>query len=265
MTVWRIDRKWGGAGNFNGTGDDMNRKLVTRIVVVALIVGLIVLFKALGLGEYFTLSYIKARQGQFMQMYQANPALVLGSYFAVYVAVTALSLPAAAVLTLLGGALFGFWATLVAVSFASTIGATLACAAARFVLREWVQDRFGARLERINRGVEREGAFYLFTLRLVPLFPFWLINLAMGLTRMRMWTFYWVSQVGMLAGTAVYVNAGKQLGEIQRLGDVMSVELLVSFAILGIFPLAAKKFLDLYRKKTGRKAVEEIAKQESPT
>jgi len=160
-------------------------------------------------------------------------------FFLVYVAVTGLSLPGAAVMTLIAGAIFGLlWGTVI-VSFASTLGATLAFLASRFLLREWVQGKFGDKLKPINDGVAREGAFYLFALRLVPAFPFFVINLVMGLTPIRTWTFYWVSQIGMLAGTIAYVYAGTQLGEFR-----ISVGLLVAFAILGIFPLAAKKALD---------------------
>jgi uncharacterized membrane protein YdjX (TVP38/TMEM64 family) len=146
---------------------------------------------------------------------------VIGGYFRVYVAVTALSLPGAAIMTLLaGGAIFGLWVGTLVVSFASSIGATLAMLAARYVLRDSVKARFGARLAEIDRGVEREGAFYLFTLRLVPLFPFFVINLVMGLTAMKARTFYWVSQLGMLAGTLVYVNAGTQLAQIESLKGI---------------------------------------------
>ena len=160
---------------------------------------------------------------------------------AIYVIVTSLSLPGAVVMTLAGGAFFGLVTGTIVVSFASTIGATLACAVSRFLLRDWVHGKFGERIARVNEGVEREGAFYLFTLRLIPVFPFWLINLAMGVTRMRLVTFYWVSQIGMLAGTVVYVNAGKELAKIDSLKGIVSPQLLGSFAILGVFPIAAKK------------------------
>ncbi|MEA3643732.1 MAG: FAD-dependent oxidoreductase, partial [Lamprobacter sp.] len=151
--------------------------------------------------------------------------------------------------TLAGGALFGFWQGLLLVSFASSIGATLAFLVARFLLRDTVQRRFGARLAALNRGIERDGAFYLFTLRLVPIFPFFIINLLMGLSSLRTWTFYWVSQVGMLAGTAVYVNAGTQLGNIDRVGDVLSPELLASFALLGVFPWLARAVLRVVQRR----------------
>jgi pyruvate/2-oxoglutarate dehydrogenase complex dihydrolipoamide dehydrogenase (E3) component/uncharacterized membrane protein YdjX (TVP38/TMEM64 family) len=213
------------------------------LVLVALAVA-VVLYFALDLGRYFSLDAFKAQQAAIEAYRQANPWLASGIYFVVYVAVTALSLPGAAVMTLAGGAIFGLlWGT-VLVSFASSIGATLAFLASRFLLRDWVQSRFGERLRAINLGVEKEGGFYLFTLRLVPVFPFFMINLLMGLTPMRAATFYWVSQVGMLAGTLVYVNAGTQLAGITSLSGILSPGLIASFALLGIFPLIAKKLVD---------------------
>ena len=159
-------------------------------------------------------------------------------------AVTALSLPGAALMTLAAGAIFGLGWGLLIVSFASSVGATLAFLVSRHLLRDSIQNRYGKSLKSINQGVERDGAFYLFALRLVPAFPFFLINLVMGLTPLKTWTFYWVSQLGMLAGTAVYVNAGTQLAQIQSLGDVASPGLLGAFALLGIFPIIAKKLID---------------------
>jgi uncharacterized membrane protein YdjX (TVP38/TMEM64 family) len=229
--------------------------LYKKLALVAVIAAVVGAFFAFDLGQYLTLDYLKSQQAEFRMYYRENPVLMLGAFFVIYVVVTALSLPGAAVMTLAGGALYGFLPALIVVSFASSIGATLACAAARFVLRGWVQGKFGERLAAINRGVEREGAFYLFTLRLVPIFPFFVINLVFGLTPMRLLTFYWVSQLGMLPGTAVYVNAGTQLGQIQKLGDVMSFEILGSFALLGLFPLIAKKTLVFFRKKAGKKPV----------
>jgi uncharacterized membrane protein YdjX (TVP38/TMEM64 family) len=150
-------------------------------------------------------------------------------------------------MTLAGGALFGLWKGTVIISFASSIGATLACLMARFVLRDWVKAGFGEKLKTIDEGFEREGTFYLFTLRLIPVFPFFLINLALGLTRMPLKTFYWVSQLGMLPGTIVYVNAGTELAKIESLSGILSPRLLISFALLGIFPLTAKKAVQFYR------------------
>jgi pyruvate/2-oxoglutarate dehydrogenase complex dihydrolipoamide dehydrogenase (E3) component/uncharacterized membrane protein YdjX (TVP38/TMEM64 family) len=211
----------------------------SRLFLVAAIVALIVAFFAFGLDRYFTLELFKSQHAAIEAYVRANPLLSAAAYFAIYVAVTGLSLPGAVVMTLAGGAVFGLlWGTVI-VSFASSIGATLAFLASRFLLRDWVQGKFGERLKPINSGIEKEGAFYLFALRLVPAFPFFLINLAMGLTPIRTWTFYWVSQIGMLAGTIAYVYAGTTLGEFR-----ISFELVLAFALLGVFPLIAKKGLD---------------------
>jgi pyruvate/2-oxoglutarate dehydrogenase complex dihydrolipoamide dehydrogenase (E3) component/uncharacterized membrane protein YdjX (TVP38/TMEM64 family) len=224
-----------------------------KIAIVLAIAVAIGLFFALDLGRFLTLETLKARQLEFERYYASHQALTLGAYFILYVAVTALSLPGAAVMTLAGGALFGFLPALFVVSFASSIGATLAFLVSRFLLRDSVQSRFGDRLQAINAGIEKEGAFYLFTLRLVPIFPFFVINLVMGLTPMRAATFYWVSQVGMLAGTAVYVNAGTQLGRIESLSGILSAELLLSFALLGIFPLLARRGVDFLKARRSLK------------
>ncbi|MGB6972088.1 MAG: TVP38/TMEM64 family protein [Desulfobulbales bacterium] len=235
----------------------MDKKLLQRLLIVAAIVVAVILFKVLGLGHYLTLDYLKASQDKFSQLYGENRLAVIAAYMAIYITVTALSLPGAAVMTLAGGAMFGFWIGFVVVSFASTIGATLACFVARFLLRDWVQNRFGGKLSTINNGIEKEGAFYLFSLRLVPIFPFFVINLAMGLTTMKLVTFYWVSQIGMLPGTMVYVNAGKELGQIESLSGILSPGLILSFVILGVFPITVKKLLTLYKKKTGKLLPEE--------
>jgi pyruvate/2-oxoglutarate dehydrogenase complex dihydrolipoamide dehydrogenase (E3) component/uncharacterized membrane protein YdjX (TVP38/TMEM64 family) len=218
-----------------------------KLSLVALLVLLVGAFFAFDLARFFSLDYIKGAQAGFAALYAERPALVIGAFFAAYVAVTALSLPGAAVMTLLAGAIFGLVVGTVVVSFASSLGATLAMLVSRYVLRESVKSRFGARLADIDKGVEREGGFYLFTLRLVPLFPFFVINLLMGLTRMKAWTFYWVSQLGMLAGTVVYVNAGTQLAKIDSLKGIVSPGLLLSFVLLGVFPLVAKKIVDLVK------------------
>jgi uncharacterized membrane protein YdjX (TVP38/TMEM64 family) len=212
-----------------------------RIFVVGVISALLVAFFAFDLGRFLTLDALKASQLTFAAWYAESPWLVAGIYFLIYIAVTALSLPGAVIMTLAGGALFGLWTGLLLVSFASSIGATLAFLASRFLLRDWVQSRFGGRLAAINAGMAKDGAFYLFTLRLVPVFPFFIINLVMGLTPIKTRTFYWVSQVGMLAGTAVYVNAGTQLAQLEGLSGILSPGLLGSFVLLGIFPLLAKK------------------------
>jgi len=218
-----------------------------QLFVILALASLVSTFFVFDLGRFFSLEYVKNQQAAIDAYRSAQPALTAGIFFVLYVAVTGLSLPGAAIMTLAAGAIFGIlWGTLL-VSFASTIGATLAFLAARFVLRDWVQGKFGDRLKAINAGMAREGGFYLFTLRLIPIFPFFVINLVMGLTPIHAWTFYWVSQIGMLAGTVVYVNAGTQLAQIDSLQGILSPELLASFALLGIFPLIAKKIVTLVK------------------
>jgi uncharacterized membrane protein YdjX (TVP38/TMEM64 family) len=223
----------------------------SKLIVLLVIALLVAAFFIFDLGRFLTLDYLKSQQRAFDLYYADHSLLTIGIYFFLYVAVTALSLPGAAIMTLAGGALFGFWTALIVVSFASSIGATLAFLVSRFLLRDWVQNKFGDKLTAINAGVEKEGAFYLFSLRLVPLFPFFVINLVMGLTPLRAGLFYLVSQVGMLPGTAVYVNAGTQLGRIESASGILSPGLLISFILLGLFPLIAKKVLDVI--KAGRK------------
>jgi pyruvate/2-oxoglutarate dehydrogenase complex dihydrolipoamide dehydrogenase (E3) component/uncharacterized membrane protein YdjX (TVP38/TMEM64 family) len=218
-----------------------------KLLLVAALIALVIAFFAFDLGRFLSLEYIKSRQAEFAALAGEKPLLVGGAFFAIYVAVTALSLPGAAIMTLAAGAIFGLATGTVIVSFASAVGATLAMLVARYVLRGSVQSKFGARLAEIDKGIEREGAFYLFTLRLVPIFPFFLINLLMGLTKMKAWTFYWVSQLGMLAGTLVYVNAGTQLGKIDSLKGILSPGLIGSFVLLGVFPLVAKKIIDAWK------------------
>ena len=234
----------------------MKNKFLQRLLIAAAILLAIILFKVFGLGQYLSLDYLKASQERISQLYGAHRLAVIITYMVIYVTVTGLSLPGAVVMTLAGGAMFGFWLGVVIVSFASTIGATLACFAARFLLRDWVQKKFGPKLSTIDKGIAREGAFYLFSLRLVPIFPFFVINLAMGLTNMKLATFYWVSQLGMLPGTMVYVNAGKELGQIESLSGILSPGLIISFAILGLFPITVKRLLTFYQKKTGRQIPE---------
>lgn len=221
------------------------KKLIILLLITAAVAG----FFAFDLNQILTLEYMKSRQAELLQLRDSAPIMVSLAYFSLYVLVTALSLPGAVIMTLLGGGLFGLVWGFFLVSFASTIGATLAFLVARYLLRDSVQDRFGDRLEPINRGIAEEGSFYLFTLRLVPVFPFFLINILMGLTPIKTFTFYWVSQVGMLAGTLVYVNAGTQLAAITELKGILSPGLLLSFALLGIFPLLAKKVTGWLKKK----------------
>ncbi|MGB4336611.1 MAG: FAD-dependent oxidoreductase [Chromatiaceae bacterium] len=210
-----------------------------------LIVALVVAFFAFDLGRFLTLDALKSGQATFAAGYDASPWWVAGAYLLLYVAVTALSLPGAAVMTLAGGALFGLWVGTLLVSFASSIGATLAFLVSRWLLRDWVQGRYGERLAAVNAGMAKDGAFYLFTLRLVPVLPFFVINLLMGLTPIKTRTFYGVSQVGMLAGTLVYVNAGTQLAQLDSLSGILSPGLVASFALLGVFPWLAKRLVTL--------------------
>jgi len=230
----------------------MGRTSLKRILIAAVIAGIIAAFKFFNLGDYFTLSYIKASQQRFEILYNEHQFLVIAGYMLMYILVTSLSLPGAAVMTLAGGALFGLLTGTIIVSFASTIGATLACFVCRFILRDWVQGKFGDKLKTVNEGVEREGAFYLFTLRLIPVFPFWLINLVMGLTKMSLKNFYLVSQIGMLPGTIVYVNAGKELARIDSISGILSPGLILSFVLLGLFPIITKKLLSLYKTKRSK-------------
>jgi uncharacterized membrane protein YdjX (TVP38/TMEM64 family) len=227
----------------------MHKSIAKKIAVITAMIGLVAIFKVLGLEQYFTLSYVKASQAKLAALYADHRLMVISAYIAIYILVTSLSLPGAAIMTLAGGALFGLLTGTIVVSFASTIGATIACFVSRFVLRDWVQERFGDKLKEVNEGIAKEGSFYLFTLRLIPIFPFWLINLVMGLTKMPLRTFYWVSQVGMLAGTIVYVNAGKELAKIKSVAGILSPGLILSFVLLGLFPIATKRLLSLYRSK----------------
>lgn len=220
-----------------------------RLALAALFALALIAWFQLGLGQYLTIESLKAQQAGVDAFYQANPLLVIGLYFAIYVALTALSVPGAAIMTLAAGALFGIVTGTLIVSFASSIGATLAFLSSRFLFRDAVQSRFGERLKAINEGVERDGAFYLFSLRLVWVFPFFVVNLVMGLTPIRTWTFYWVSQLGMLLGTVVYVNAGTQLAAIESLSDIASPALLGSFAALGLLPWVAKWIMAVLRRR----------------
>ena len=219
----------------------------SRLVAAAVLVALIAAFFALGGHKVLTFDSIKSQQAALQALYERNPLPTGIAFFAAYVAVTGLSLPGAAVMTLVAGAIFGLlWGT-VLVSFASSLGATLAFLASRFLLRDWVQKRFGQQRTALNAGVEKEGGLYLFTLRLIPAVPFFVINLAMGLTPMRARTFYWVSQLGMFAGTIVYVNAGTQLAAVQSPAGILSPGLIGAFVLLGFFPLIAKRSVDLVK------------------
>ena len=216
----------------------------SKLLLIAVLVALVAVYIAFDLGRFLSLEQIKQSQAGFAALYAERPAFVIGAYALLYIVVFALALPVGAVMTLVGGALFGLVVGTVVVSFASTIGATLAFLASRYLLRDSVQARFGARLAEVDKGIARDGAFYLFTLRLIPAIPPAAINVLFGLTRLKTWTFYWVSQLGMLAGTIVYVNAGTQLGRLESLRGILSPALIGSFVLLGIFPLIAKKVVD---------------------
>lgn len=218
---------------------------------LAIVISIILMLTAVwyfDLTDYLTLEYIKMKQDAFRMLHHEHTYLVVGGFVILYILVTALSIPGAAIMTLAAGGLFGFWTALIAVSFASTIGATLACFVSRYILKDWVQNTFGSKIKKIDDGVKKEGAFYLFTVRLVPIFPFFAINLIMGITSLPLRTFFWVSQLGMLPGTAVFVNAGKQLATINDIADVLQPVHIISFALLGVFPLLAKFLLKFIRK-----------------
>ena len=221
------------------------RKLFALVLLLACIAA----FFVFDLGRFFSLAFVKESQASFAAIYDKRPVVVTLVFFAVYVTVTALSLPGAAIMTLAAGASFGLIFGTVVVSLASTLGATLAMLAARYMLRESIQKRFGSRLAEVNKGIEKEGALYLFTLRLIPVVPFFMLNMLMGLTRMKTWTFFWVSQLGMLAGTVAYVNAGTEIAKIDSLRSILSPGLLVSFGLLGLLPLIIKKMLDYFKRR----------------
>jgi pyruvate/2-oxoglutarate dehydrogenase complex dihydrolipoamide dehydrogenase (E3) component/uncharacterized membrane protein YdjX (TVP38/TMEM64 family) len=226
----------------------MKRGNQGRILLLLLIALAIAAFFVFDLGAYLTLASLKARQAELASFVEARPAAAVAAFFLLYVAVTALSLPGAAILTLAAGAIFGLWEGTVIVSFASTIGASLAFLSSRYLLRDWVTGRFGGRIAAVDRGIAEDGAFYLLTLRLIPAFPFFLVNLAMGMTAIRLVTFALVSQVGMLPGTIVYVNAGTQLAAIESTSDILSPALIGSFVLLGLFPLLAKALVGRWKR-----------------
>ena len=224
----------------------MNKK---KLLIILTLAALLAAYFVFDLGNYFSLDYLKQSQTTFTAAFAENPVQAVAIFFLVYVVATAISLPGATILTLAAGALFGSLLGTVVVSFASSLGATLAMLASRYVLRDSVQKRFGARLSGLNQGLEKDGAFYLFSLRLIPLVPFFMLNLLMGLTNIKTRTFYWVSQLGMFAATLVYVNAGTQLAAINSLNDIASPGLLLSFVALGLFPLVAKKVVSVFQNK----------------
>ncbi len=215
-----------------------------KIALAAVFVALFAAFFYFDLGQYFSLEALKNQKESLNNLYAENPILVAGAFFFIYVLFAALALPAATILTLAGGAIFGFWTGMLLVSFASTIGATLAFLFTRFMFHDAIQAKFGDRLEAMNEGIEKEGAFYVFGMRLVPIFPFVMVNSLLALTKLKTWTFYWSSQIGMLAGTAVYVNTGTQIANIDSLAGIANPKLIASFVLLGVFPIIAKKALN---------------------
>jgi dihydrolipoamide dehydrogenase len=225
------------------------KKTLTKVLILTVIAIAVYIFFSFGLQKYLTLEYIKSQQLSLEQYYLNNKMMTIAGYMVIYIVVTALSLPGAAVMTLVGGALFGIFTGVIAVSFASTIGATLAFLVSRFLLKDYVQNKFEEKIQTINSEIKKDGAFYLFTLRLVPLFPFFVINLVMGLTPISTISFFLVSQIGMLAGTIVYVNAGTQLSKIDSLSNILSPGLIFSFVLLGIFPIIAKKLIEFIKAK----------------
>ena len=224
----------------------MSRKKLALLLGLALALAA---FVALDLGQYLSLDYLKRSRTALGTLATERPLTLAVGFFAVYVAIAALSIPGAGILTLAGGAIFGLGWGLLLVSFASSIGALLAFLAARFVLHDAVQARFGRYLGEFNRGFAKDGALYLFGLRLVPLVPFFAVNLLMGLTPMKAITFYWVTQLGLFAGTAVMVNAGTQLAHIESFWSIFSPSVLGSLALLGIFPLLARRLVALWQRR----------------
>jgi len=231
-----------------------------KLVLVGLIAVIVVIFYAFDLGQYLSLEYIKAQQDQVEMLYAENQLATLLIFFIVYVIVTGVSLPGAAVMSLAAGAVFGLLTGVILISFASTIGASIAFMISRYLFRETVEARFGSSLRSINAGIKRDGAFYLFALRLVPAFPFFVINLVMGLTKIKLTTFYWVSQLGMLAGTIVYINAGTQLAQIDSASGIFSPAIILSFILLALLPFAGRKLVSIMK---NRKALAGFNKPES--
>ena len=222
-----------------------------KAVLALVLIGAIAAYFIFDLGQYLSLENFKASQADIVAAKDANPALYIAGFFLLYVAVTGLSIPGAAIMTLVAGALFGVVAGTIIVSFASTMGATLAFLSSRYVLRDWVQGKFGERLRAVDDGLEKDGAFYLFTLRLIPVFPFFVINLLMGLTRIKTGTFFWVSQIGMLPATIVFVNAGTQISRIESTAGLLSPTLIASFVALAFFPWAARGIVAIVKRSRG--------------
>ena len=222
-----------------------------KAVLALVLIGAIAAYFAFDLGQYLSLENFKASQADIVAAKDANPVLYIAGFFLLYVAVTGLSIPGAAIMSLVAGALFGVVIGTLIVSFASTMGATLAFLSSRYLLRDWVQGKFGERLRAVDDGLEKDGAFYLFTLRLIPVFPFFVINLLMGLMRIKTGTFFWVSQIGMLPATIVFVNAGTQISRIESTAGLLSPTLIASFVALAFFPWAAKGIVAIVKRSRG--------------
>ncbi|MBT4791289.1 MAG: TVP38/TMEM64 family protein [Halobacteriovoraceae bacterium] len=223
--------------------------MIKKILIISIVILSVVTIKYFELEQYVTFDIIKQNQIELQNYYVQNKFMSIGLYFCVYIFSTALSLPIATVLTLLGGAVFGFWTGLLIISFASTIGATVSFYFARILLADYIEKKFSKRLKIINAGMEKEGSFYLFTLRVVPIIPFFVINLVMGLTRISVRRYFVISQIGMLAGTIVYVNAGVQLARLESIQEIMNPQIILSLTLLGLFPFAAKKIIYQFKKK----------------
>ena len=220
-----------------------------KIAIIVLFISVVSLFFYFDVGQYLNLDYIKEQRTAIGEYHNDNPIKTALFYFLCYVLITGVSLPGAGIMTLIGGAIFGLlWGT-VLVSFGSMLGATIAFLITRYLFHDYIQKRFGQQLEPINRGVREEGEFYLFTLRLVPIFPFFIINSLMALTPIRTLNFALVSQIGMLPGTIVFVNAGTQLAKIEAAKDILSPALIFSFILLGVFPLIAKRVIAFIKRR----------------
>ena len=225
---------------------------ILKLVVAIAIVACIALFFLLPTHEFFSFEYVQQQRREIIDLYLANPVLFIAIYVVVYVVLTSLSIPSATLLTLIGGAVFGLTTGTLVILFASTFGAVCAFILARYVLHDYVQEKFSKYLHQINRGVAEEGAFYLFGLRVVPVVPYFVVNFVMALTPIRLWTYYWVTQISMLPGTILYVNSGKEIGQLESASGILSWSLILSLVALGVFPLVAKKLVDLIRSRIRR-------------
>lgn len=220
-----------------------------QIALLVALVAVIVCFFALGLTEYFSLSYLQEQRQKLLDFYHTNPAITILVFVLIYIALTGLSIPSATALTLLAGAIFDLVVGVIVVSISSVVGASIAFVFARYLFRDLVRRKFPEQLETINRGIEKDGAFYLFAVRLVPVIPYFVVNVAMSLTVIRLRTYFWVSYVGMIAATIVFVNAGSQLGQLESISGILSPTLIGSLALLAVFPLLVKWTLSFLRKK----------------